>query len=125
MEQPGVKVLKRTDGVPFTMGDGKNRRLLYPEMGSTSITLNYAEHAPGVTFTPHLHEDSTDVIIVLKGRGQIVSNDDIVQFEAGDVLYVPPGVYHGTTNTGDETLVMYSLQAPPDPDLYTGAKDRR
>ena len=123
-DQAEVRILKRTDGVPFTMGDGKNWRILYPEMGSDRITLNYVEHAPGVTFTPHVHEDSVDVIIVLKGRGHIVSNEDFLPFQAGDILYVPPGVYHGTTNTGDETLVMFSLQAPPDPALYTGEKDR-
>ena len=41
------------------------------------------------------------------------------------MLYVPAGVFHGTTNTGDEPLIMYSCQAPPDSDLYTGKKDVR
>ena len=125
MSKEGVQVLRRTDGVPFKHGIGQNWKILYPEMGCEQITLNYFEHEPGVTFTPHVHEESVDVIIVLKGRGQIASNDDTVTFETGDILYVPPGVYHGTTNTGDEPLVMFSLQAPPDRGLYTGEKDRR
>ena len=125
MSDESVKVLDRKSGVPFQMGDGKNWKLLYPEMGSDKITLNYCEHQPGATFTPHVHEESADVIIVLQGEGEIVSNDDTVEFQAGDVLYVPAGVYHGTTNTGDETLVMFSLQAPPDPALYTGEKDHQ
>ena len=124
MSKQGIQVLKRADGVPFKHGSGQNWKILYPEMGCEQITLNYFEHEPGVTFTPHVHEESVDVIIVLKGRGQIASNDDTVTFEAGDILYVPPGVYHGTTNTGDEPLVMFSLQAPPDRGLYTGEKDR-
>ena len=125
MSEQGVRVLKRKGGIPFAMGDGKNWKIIYPEMGARNITLNYVEHAPGVTFTPHVHEESEDGIIVLRGRGQIVSNDDVVSFDAGDVLYVPAGVYHGTTNTGDEPLIMFSCQAPPDPGLYTGEKDRR
>ena len=125
MSEQGVRVLKRKGGILFAMGDGKNWKIIYPEMGARNITLNYVEHAPGVTFTPHVHEESEDVIIVLRGRGQIVSNDDVVSFDAGDVLYVPAGVYHGTTNTGDEPLIMFSCQAPPDPGLYTGEKDRR
>lgn len=124
MSEEAVQVFRRTSGVPFTMGDGKNWKILYPEMGSERITLNYCEHPPGATFTPHVHERSADVIIVLQGEGEIVSDDDTVGFRAGDILYVPPGVYHGTTNTGDEKLVMFSLQAPPDPALYTGEKDR-
>lgn len=121
----GVRVLKpKRDGMRFTMGDGVNWKVIYPEMGGEHITLNYVEHAPGVTFTPHVHEVSEDVIIVLSGRGTIVSNDEVVPFEAGDVLYVPAGVYHGTTNTGDKPLIMFSCQAPPDAALYTGEKDR-
>ena len=124
MAKKSVQVLKKTDGVAFKHGNGKNWKILYPEMGCDQITFNYFEHEPGVTFTPHVHDDSVDVIIVLSGSGQIASNDDTISFEAGDILYVPPGVYHGTTNTGDEPLVMYSLQAPPDRKLYTGERDK-
>jgi mannose-6-phosphate isomerase-like protein (cupin superfamily) len=123
MTRQGVQVFKRTDGVPFTHGGGKNWKILYPEMGSDKLTFNYFEHEPGATFTPHVHENSVDLIIILSGSGQIVSNDDTVKFESGDILYVPAGVYHGTTNTGEEPLVMFSIQAPPDPALYTGEKD--
>lgn len=126
MAKEGVRVLKpKVDGAKFVMGNGVNWKVIYPEMGGKNITLNYVEHAPGVTFTPHVHERSEDVIVILKGRGHIVSNDDFIPFEAGDVLYVPAGVYHGTTNTGDEPLIMFSCQAPPDVALYTGAKDKK
>jgi mannose-6-phosphate isomerase-like protein (cupin superfamily) len=125
MPAQGVRVLKpQRDGQRFTMGNGVNWKVIFPEMGAKNITLNYVEHAPGVTFTPHVHDESEDVIIVLSGHGTIVSNDDVVAFEAGDVLYVPAGVYHGTTNTGDEPLIMFSCQAPPDVALYTGARDK-
>ena len=119
-----VKVLKISKGQHFRMGTGENWRVVYPEMGAKNITLNYAVHAPGTVFTPHVHEESEDVIVVLKGRGEIRSGDSFLSFEAGDALYVPAGVFHGTINTGDEPLVMFSCQAPPDPALYTGEKDR-
>ncbi len=119
-----VKVLKISEGQYFKMGTGENWRVVYPEMGAKNVTLNYAVHAPGSVFTPHVHEESEDVIVVLEGSGQIRSGDRLLPFQAGDVLYVPAGVFHGTTNTGDEPVVMFSCQAPPDPDLYTGEKDR-
>ena len=119
-----VKVLSITKGQHFKMGTGENWRVVYPEMGAKNITLNYAVHAPGAVFTPHVHQDSEDVIVVLEGQGKIRSGDQLLAFEAGDVLYVPAGVLHGTINTGDKPLVMFSCQAPPDPALYTGEKDR-
>ena len=126
MTSRSVQVLRpKRDGQRFTMGDGTNWKVVFPEMGAQNITLNYVEHAPGVTFTPHVHEVSEDVIMVLSGSGTIVSGDETLSFEAGDVLYVPAGVLHGTTNTGDEPLIMFSCQAPPDRDLYSGKKDLR
>jgi len=119
-----VKVLKITEGERFKMGTGENWRVVYPEMGAKHITLNYAIHAPGAEFTPHVHEHSEDVVVVLEGEGKIRSGDKLLSFKAGDVLYVPPGVLHGTINTGDRPLVMFSCQAPPDSALYTGEKDR-
>lgn len=126
MRKRGVRVLRpKRDGVSFTMGEGMNWKVVFPEMDAKNITLNYVEHAPGVTFTPHVHEESEDAIVVLSGRGTIVSNDEVIPFEGGDVLHVPAGVYHGTKNTGDEPLIMFSCQAPPDRALHTGEKDRR
>jgi len=119
-----VKVLKLKEGLPFTMGAGQNTRVVCPEIGARNITLNYCVHAPGVAFTPHIHERSEDVIVVLEGRGQIISGDSLLDFQAGDVLYVPAGIRHGTINTGDVPLVMISCQAPPDVALYTGEKDK-
>ena len=119
-----VRILKISEGQHFKMGTGENWRVVHPEMGAENITLNYAIHAPGAVFTPHVHEQSEDVIVVLEGKGEIRSGDRLLPFAAGDVLYVPPGVRHGTINTGDKPLVMFSCQAPPDPALYTGERDR-
>ena len=119
-----VRILKISEGQHFKMGTGENWRVVHPEMGAENITLNYAIHAPGAVFTPHVHEQSEDVIVVLEGKGEIRSGDRLLPFAAGDVLYVPPGVRHGTINTGDKPLVMFSCQAPPDPAMYTGERDR-
>ena len=68
-------ILKIEDGIAFTMGKGKNWRVVHPEMGSQEITMNYALHLPGVEFTQHIHEYSEDVIIILEGE------EDVLLFE--------------------------------------------
>lgn len=120
-----IRVLNpKQDGLPFKMGTAKSLKVIYPEMGAKYVTLNYSEHAPGWEFRQHVHEASEDVIICISGRGVIRSGDSRTPFEAGDVIYVPAGVVHGTINTGDEPLVMFSCQGPPDAGLYSGEKDR-
>ncbi len=125
MQQPEIKVINvKAAGVPFKMGTARGLKVIYPEMGAQHVTLNYAEHEPGWEFRQHVHESSEDVIVCLAGSGVIRSGDIRIPFQAGDVVYVPAGVVHGTINTGSEVLVMFSCQAPPDPGLYTGEKDR-
>ena len=120
-----VKVLNpKRDGVVFKMGNAQSMKILYPEMGAKHITLNYGEHPPGAEFRQHVHEESEDVIICISGSGVIRSGETRVPFGAGDIVYVPAGVVHGTINTGSEPLVMFSCQAPPDLRLYSGEKDR-
>ena len=112
------------DSVVLKMGNSQSMKILYPDMGSKRITLNYGEHPPGAEFRQHVHEESEDVIICISGSGVIRSGETRVPFGAGDIVYVPAGVVHGTINTGGEPLVMFSCQAPPDLRLYSGEKDR-
>ena len=73
-----VKILTISEAEHFKMGTGENWRVIYPEMGAKNITLNYAIHEPGAEFTPHVHENSEDVIVVLEGEGKIWSGDQLV-----------------------------------------------
>jgi quercetin dioxygenase-like cupin family protein len=100
------------------MGKGNTRRILSPEEGVKNLTLNYGEFEPGQEFAQHIHKYSEDVIVVLKGRGKIKVEDKEYPIEEGDVIYIPPGERHGTI--ASSAMVMFSCQAPPDPDLYRG-----
>jgi mannose-6-phosphate isomerase-like protein (cupin superfamily) len=125
MKMNEIRVLKpKRDGQVFKMGSAQSIKVLYPEMGAKNITLNYGEHPPGAEFRQHVHEKSEDVIICISGSGVIRSGDVRTSFEAGDIIYVPAGIVHGTINTGSEPLVMFSCQSPPDLGLYSGEKDR-
>ena len=113
-----IQVINRDSGIPFAMGNAISKKVIYPEMGAKQITLNYAIHQPGMEFQQHIHEFSEDVIVCLKGHGVIRSGDTRTPYGPGDVIHVPAGIVHGTINTGDEELVMFSCQAPPDVALY-------
>ena len=122
-DKPRVKILKLKEGTPFNKGRATSYKVVYPEMGAKRLTLNYGVHEPGMAFAPHIHERSEDVIVCLQGSGVIRSGEELIPFEAGDVIYVPEGVLHGTINTGDVPLVMLSCQAPPDPALYSQSSE--
>ena len=67
---------------------------------------------PGATIGMHAHEDSCEVIFILKGRGTIVEmncGEEVVSVvSSGDCLYCPKGGMHSLQNTSDEDLVFYA-----------------
>lgn len=119
-----AKILKLKEGIRFKMGDGDTRKIVHPEMGAKSITLNYVVFAPGQEFPQHEHGESEDVFVVLEGSGVLKQGKLEQPIEAGDVVYVPAGEIHGTI-AGPNGMVCISCQAPPDKKLYSGQRDNR
>jgi len=118
-----MKIFKLSEGKRFSMGRGSTSRILSPEEGVKNLTLNYAKFEPGQAFAQHIHKYSEDVIVVLKGKGKIRVESKNYPIEEGDVIYVPPRERHGTI--ADSAMIMFSCQAPPDPDLYRGVYTKK
>jgi oxalate decarboxylase/phosphoglucose isomerase-like protein (cupin superfamily) len=73
---------------------------------------------PGKGHSRHNHPDAEEVLYILSGEGeQMVADGDPFLVRAGDVLYVPIGVYHSTTNTGWEPLRLIAIYNPGGPEL--------
>lgn len=76
---------------------------------------------PGEGIGLHIHEDSTDIGIVIAGSGHVKlgSLDDqdaeTIPVSEGTILYIPPGEPHDLTNESEGPVQYVLLQAPPDP----------
>jgi quercetin dioxygenase-like cupin family protein len=124
LEESGdMQIRKMTDGRAFRMGKGDTRNVFGPHNGAKRLTFNYAKFEPGVAFTQHIHDHSEDLILVLEGGGVIRLDDREFPIETGDVILVSEGESHGTV-AGADGLTVVSVQAPPDPKLYDGSKDK-
>jgi len=119
-----AQILKLKEGIKFKMGRGDTRRVVYPEMGAKNVTLNYIVFGPGQEFPQHDHGESEDVFVILEGSGVLKQGKVERPIKAGDVVYVPAKEVHGTI-AGSGGMVCISCQAPPDPKLYRGERDRR
>ena len=69
---------------------------------------------PGATIGMHTHEDSCEVIFILKGRGVILEKnqegeDTASAVSEGDCLYCPKGGSHSLQNNSDENLIFYAV----------------
>jgi gentisate 1,2-dioxygenase len=54
----------------------------------------------------HAHES---LFVVLEGQGNVLIGDTRVPLKKGDVAFVPRWLFHQTTNTGDEDLVIIAI----------------
>jgi quercetin dioxygenase-like cupin family protein len=67
----------------------------------------------------HLHVDAEEVFFVLRGKIKVMVEKDGEYFETvlgeRDCISVPPGVYRGEANVGDEEAVMMVMLGSPKP----------
>jgi oxalate decarboxylase/phosphoglucose isomerase-like protein (cupin superfamily) len=64
----------------------------------------------------HNHPDSDEILYVLSGEGEQEVADETREISAGEMVFIPKGVYHGTINTGWQPLVLLAVYAPPGPE---------
>jgi oxalate decarboxylase/phosphoglucose isomerase-like protein (cupin superfamily) len=68
---------------------------------------------PGKGHSRHNHPDAEEILYILSGEGeQMVADGEPVAIRAGDVLYIPAGVFHATLNTGWEPMRLIALYNP-------------
>ena len=72
--------------------------------GSQGISMNLVIIPPGASAKPHFHKDYETAIYILKGRVKTAYGKGLAKSivnDAGDFLYIPPGVLHQPTNLSD------------------------
>jgi uncharacterized RmlC-like cupin family protein len=72
--------------------------------GSTGLSLSYIVVSPGAVAEAHSHEGYETAIYQLSGRIETRWGPDLAEAvvtEAGDFLFVPPGVPHQPRNLSD------------------------
>ena len=82
---------------------------------SRRLTLGHTTVYPTGSTTGHSHEDMEEVYYIAAGNGVMVVGEDEYEVRQGDALYVPPGVYHTTKQTGNQPLVLVWVTCRIDP----------
>ncbi|MBH5318743.1 cupin domain-containing protein [Paenibacillus sp. GSMTC-2017] len=99
--------------------------LFWPGTGSARLSLHCGIQQPGQSFAVHKHPHSSELFIGVEGKGEIYLDGEWHPFEAGDLLYVPQGIFHGTRNLntgeGAARFVTTGGPTPFDASFYTFA----
>src|SRR5260221_9443735 len=77
--------------------------------------------APGKGHTRHNHPGVEEILYIISGTGRQMVEDEqgkpmYQQVAAGDMVHIPPDVYHETINTGWEAMKLIAIYAPCGPE---------
>jgi quercetin dioxygenase-like cupin family protein len=91
------------------------------------FTLSNMIFPAGAEGPMHLHTDAEEVFFVLRGKIKVVTEKDGERWEAilgeRDCMSVPPGVYRGEVNIGDEEAIIMVMIGSPKPATPTYPAD--
>jgi len=88
-----------------------------PSTGAQGLSMHLVVIPPGARSEPHFHEGHETAIYVLQGRVETIYGEGLAQSvvsEAGDFLFIPPGVPHVAINLSN-TEAARAVVARNDP----------
>ena len=93
-------------------GSGARQVLVKPEQ----VTGKYFEAMtkgflkPGGVFDWHIHVDTDEVFIVLKGKGKFYFEKEITEYVEGDIVTIPSNYKHKIEASGDITNEFFFVR---------------
>jgi len=77
-----------------------------------SFALGYVTLEPNGGQVPWHNQEQEEIYFVVSGTGEMCLGDERQTVSTGQAVWIPPGVFHQLTNTGDGPLVMLYCYGP-------------
>jgi len=94
-------------------GGSWSRVILTGKRVGSGASLGCSSFAPH-TSTAMLAHETEELAYVLRGHGELRTDDGVVAFGPESALYIPAGIWHAVVNTGDEAVAMVFAFPHPD-----------
>jgi quercetin dioxygenase-like cupin family protein len=109
-----IKILRNADSKLLGPSDGGQDRFLL-STGDTDGRLSLVEHhAPARTLIAplHRHTREDEFSFVLEGRMGVISDGEVAEAGAGDLVWKPRNAWHTFWNAGDEPVRILEVISP-------------
>jgi quercetin dioxygenase-like cupin family protein len=77
------------------------------------MSLGFSVFPAGSAPPGHSHPAEEEMIYVISGRGQIITDARVVDLSPGVAVYIPPGIVHSTSADEGEPLQLLTAFSPP------------
>lgn len=78
----------------------------------TNLMFVRAQLPPGEAHKFHFHPKMEEILYILSGTAEQWVEREKKTMRAGDSLYLPAGIIHGTYNVGSDTLDFLAILSP-------------
>ena len=75
--------------------------------GSDNLVVGRTVLPAGARHERHLHPHADEFLVVLRGSGEIYTDEGEEPAGKGDVVFTPRGHWHGFNNTSDEEVLLF------------------
>ena len=76
--------------------------------GTRDLVVGRTVLPPGARHERHRHPNADEFLVVLRGSGDVYTDEGEEPAGEGDVVFTPAGHWHGFNNTsGDEVLLLW------------------
>jgi quercetin dioxygenase-like cupin family protein len=77
------------------------------EAGSENLVVGRTLLPAGARHERHLHPHADEFLVVLRGSGEIYTDEGEEPAGEGDVVFTPRGHWHGFNNTSGEEVLLF------------------
>ena len=76
------------------------------------FSMGYVTLEPNGGQVPWHNQDQEEVYFIVEGTGEMCLGEERQTMMTGQVVFIPPGVFHQLTNIGDTPLIMIYCYSP-------------
>lgn len=119
-------IVEAHDGITVIRGGGKERGwngIQYMQgmsgknVGAEHLSINVATVPPGAIAYAHIHDGFEVMLFILQGTVRHTFGEGLVHEvinQAGDFIYIKPGVPHEVFNIGEEPVIAFVARSTAD-----------
>jgi oxalate decarboxylase/phosphoglucose isomerase-like protein (cupin superfamily) len=82
-------------------------------VSGNNASVNFVMGPPGSVLKMHYHQYHDEITYCIEGQAVMNVSGKQLVMKVGDLMYIPALTIHGSEVTGNETLQLISIFAPP------------
>jgi oxalate decarboxylase/phosphoglucose isomerase-like protein (cupin superfamily) len=91
---------------------GETSRIYSGPLACTNLAFLINRQLPGAKGTMHAHDIAEEIYVLLKGRAELIVNDERIEMKPWDAVRVAPGVMHASSNPSNEDAYWLAMATP-------------